>query len=223
MTFSIVACDPDTGALGIATATAGPMVGALVPHGRSGVGAAATQAMTNPYLAMDTLALLADHPAAAALRAALARDSQAGQRQIVVVDSTGAVDGWTGAQCLPYAGHLTGSGVAVAGNTLAGPAVLDDMLATYHRVRPDGFAPRLLRALQAGAAAGGDSRGIGSAALLVYTTQAYPDLDLRVDAADDPMAALEQLFVLATSGSYAEFFAKAPRREADGGPVFSPS
>lgn len=216
MTFSIVARDPDTGALGIATATAGPMVGALVPHGRSGVGAVATQAMTNPYLAIDTLALLGDHPAKAALHAALARDKKANQRQVIVVDATGGVDGWTGELCVPYAGHLTAAGVAVAGNMLAGPAVLEDMLAGYRGEQAAGLAGRLLRALSAGAAAGGDSRGIGSAALVVYSTQAYPDLDLRVDASEEPMPALEHLFALATSGIYAEFFAQVPRRHADG-------
>ncbi|MFP9136961.1 DUF1028 domain-containing protein [Devosia sp. XGJD_8] len=216
MTFSIVARDPDTGALGIATATAGPMVGALVPHGRSRVGAVATQAMTNPYLAIDTLALLDEHPAAAALQAALARDTEARQRQVIVVDANGASEGWTGERCVPYAGHLTAAGVALAGNMLTGPAVLDEMLAGYHCQHKAGFAGRLLAALLAGAAAGGDSRGIGSAALRVYTTQAYPDLDLRVDASDEPMAALEQLFALATSGPYAEFFAQVPRRNADG-------
>lgn len=127
-----------------------------------------------------------------------------------------AVDGWTGEQCVPYAGHLTDAGVAVAGNMLVGPAVLENMLEGYRGERSAGLAHRLLRALRAGAAAGGDSRGIGSATLLVYTTQAYPDLDLRVDASEEPMAALERLFALATSGPYAEFFAKAPRRHADG-------
>lgn len=212
MTFSIVARDPGTGALGIATATAGPMVGALVPHGRSGVGAVATQAMTNPYLAIDTLALLEDESAEAALALALAKDSQAALRQIIVVDRTGATAGWTGEQCVGYAGHLTDAGVAVAGNMLVGPRVLTDMLAGFRADHPGGLGGRLLSALLAGAAAGGDSRGLGSAALRVYSTQAYADLDLRVDASNAPIADLEQLFALAISGPYAEFFAKAPRR-----------
>jgi len=216
MTFSIVARDPQTGALGIATATAGPMVGALVPHIRSGLGAAATQAMTNPYLAIDTLALIEGQGAEVALQMALGRDSGADQRQIIVIDASGIAAGWTGADCVPYAGHLTAAGVAVAGNMLAGPAVLDDMLAAYRADHPGGFAARLLRALLAGAAAGGDSRGIGSAALRVHGSETYADLDLRVDAGDHPLAALEHLFALASSGPYAEFFAEAPRRGADG-------
>ncbi|WP_224701604.1 DUF1028 domain-containing protein [Devosia aquimaris] len=214
MTFSIVARDPQTGALGIATATAGPMVGALVPHGRSGLGAVATQAMTNPYLAIDTLALLDAEPAEAALRAALAMDPEAGRRQIIVVDSHGRVAGWTGESCVPHAGHLLGDGVAVAGNMLAGSDVLQAMLETFRGETAHGLAQGLLRALMAGAAAGGDSRGTGSAALKVYGAEAYPDLDLRIDAADDPMAALDRLFTEAHSGGYAAFFAGVPRRHA---------
>ncbi|MCR6672425.1 DUF1028 domain-containing protein [Devosia ginsengisoli] len=213
MTFSIVARDPITGAFGVATATAGPMVGALVPHTRRGFGAAATQAMTNPYLAIDTLALLDGQPAEAALRAALARDAEAERRQIIVVDRAGRVDGWTGSECVPYAGHLTGDGVAVAGNMLTGPDVLKDMLASYRQsLESSGFASSLLQALIAGAAAGGDSRGIGSAALRVHGDQAFADIDLRVDFSEDPMAAIESLFEQAVSGSYADFFATVPRR-----------
>jgi uncharacterized Ntn-hydrolase superfamily protein len=214
MTFSIVARDPKTGAFGVATATAGPMVGALVPHTRRGVGAAATQAMTNPYLAIDALALLDREPAATALQSALVRDAEAGRRQIIVVGRDGAVDGWTGSQCVHYAGHLTGAGVAVAGNMLAGPAVLEDMLNAYRQtLSRAGLAAALLAALVAGAEAGGDSRGIGSAALRVHGDQEFCDFDLRVDSADAPLTGLANLLGQATTGEYAEFFAGVPRRQ----------
>lgn len=212
MTFSIVARDPRTGAFGVATATAGPMVGALVPHTRRGFGAAATQAMTNPYLAIDTLARLEELSAEAALQAALAEDGEAERRQIIVVDAAGRVAGWTGRRCIAHAGHLMGDGVAVAGNMLAGPAVLENMLAAYRREQEAGFAQSLLRALLAGADAGGDSRGIGSAALRVHGLEAYPEFDLRIDLSDDPMTSLQQLFALASEGPYASFFAQIPRR-----------
>ncbi|HEV7344461.1 MAG TPA: DUF1028 domain-containing protein [Devosia sp.] len=213
MTFSIVARDPATGAFGVATATAGPMVGALVPHIRRGVGGVATQAMTNPYLAVDTLAGLDSQAVGAALRAALAADPQAELRQIIAVDDAGGAEGWTGAECIAYAGHLTGEAVAVAGNMLAGPAVLEDMLASFRRDREArGLASALVRALRAGAAAGGDSRGIGSAALRVHGSQAFADFDIRVDSSSDPMTALEHLFEEASSGAYAAFFATVPRR-----------
>lgn len=212
MTFSIVARDPSTGALGVATATAGPMVGALVPHGRSGIGAVATQAMTNPYLALDTLDLLVDHAAEAALSTALRRDREAARRQVIVVDNRGRVHGFTGLECTAHAGHLTATGVAVAGNMLGGPAVLEDMLRAYQDGQQQHLARRLMRALEAGAAAGGDSRGLGSAALKVFGAEAYPEIDLRIDASDDPLAELEHLLSLASAGAYAEFFATLPHR-----------
>jgi uncharacterized Ntn-hydrolase superfamily protein len=213
MTFSIVARDPLTGAFGVATATAGPMVGALVPHTRRGVGVAATQAMTNPYLAIDALALLDKQPVTAALRTALAGDAEAERRQVILVDRNGRADGWTGNQCVAHAGHLTADGVAVAGNLLAGPAVLEDMLEAYRQAQGRGdFAGVLLAALVAGADAGGDSRGIGSAALRVHGDEDFAELDLRVDWSANPIAALIDLMEQATVGPYAEFFAGVPRR-----------
>lgn len=211
MTFSIVARDPVSGAFGVATATAGPMVGALVPHVRGEIGAAATQAMTNPYLALDALELVDRQPADEALVLALAKDEEAHRRQVVLVDAAGRTAGWTGSSCIGFAGHLLEDNVAVAGNMLAGRAVIEDMMTAF-RATKGNLARALLAALQAGAAAGGDSRGLGSSALLVHGRQAYPDLDLRIDAANDPLAALDHLLGLATSGSYADFVAEVPRR-----------
>jgi len=214
MTFSIVARDPETGAIGVATATAGPMVGALVPHVRSGIGAAATQAMTNPYLALDALLALAHHGPEEALAEALERDAQAGLRQVIIINSGGQTAAWTGEQCIPFAGQLSEAGVAVAGNMLAGPQVLTSMMAAYllHVQEGSGLAHALLHALLAGARAGGDSRGIGSAALRVHSNQAFADVDLRVDWSEDPLNALEDLLNLACDGPYADFFAGVPRR-----------
>jgi uncharacterized Ntn-hydrolase superfamily protein len=213
MTFSIVARDPQTGAFGVATATAGPMVGALVPHIRPGMGAAATQAMTNPYLAIDALSALDTRGAMEALQEALAGDDRAEVRQIIVVDRNGVADGWTGARCIGHAGHLTCDGVAVAGNMLTGETVLADMMAHYlqHRARST-FACALLAALRAGAAAGGDKRGLASAALVVHGDQAFAETDLRVDLSDCPMDALEDLLKLASAGPYHEFFSTVPRQ-----------
>jgi uncharacterized Ntn-hydrolase superfamily protein len=215
MTFSIVARDPKTGAFGVATATAGPMVGALVPHTRSGRGAVATQAMTNPYLGFDALELLESHDAEGALQAALAKDTGAALRQVVVVDLTGTTAAWTGQSCIPFAGHLFESGVAVAGNMLAGPRVLADMLSSYRsREGKTDFASNLLDVLKAGAGAGGDIRGIGSAALRVHGAEAFPDVDIRVDWSKDPLADMEALLRRALAGDYAEFFAALPRRNS---------
>lgn len=216
MTFSIVARDPSTGAFGVATATAGPMVGALVPHTRAGCGAVATQAMTNPYLAFDALGHLEHLTAEAALDRALAADPAAASRQFIVVDRHGHTAGWTGADCIAHAAHHLGAGVAVAGNMLAGPGVLPDMLAAYAAHLPQaGLAPALLAALLAGAAAGGDSRGIGSAALRVQGREAFCDIDLRADWSEQPLDALSDLLDRATIGPYAAFFAQIHRRAAD--------
>lgn len=212
MTFSIVARDPETGALGVATATAGPAVGALVPHTRLGIGAVATQAMTNPYLAFDALDHLQSEPAQLALDAALAGDENPDLRQVILVDSTGRTAGWTGRQCMGFAGHAANDGVAVAGNLLTGPVVLDRMVSAFETASGEGLARAMLHALEAGAAAGGDSRGIGSAALRVHTGQRFPDIDLRVDLSDDPLGALDALLSLTAQGPYADFFAKVPRR-----------
>lgn len=211
MTFSIVARDPSTGRLGIATATAGPAVGALVPHGAAGIGAIATQAMTNPYLALDGLRHLTHMGAGEALNRALADDPDRDQRQVLVVDRQGEVAAWTGPACGPWAGHRTGEGVAVGGNILTGDAVLEAMLAGFD-AGAESFAGQLLAALDAGAAAGGDSRGVGSAALKVFGHEAYAEIDLRVDWSAEPIAELAALLARTTGGDYAGFFASVPRR-----------
>ncbi|MFD1253140.1 hypothetical protein DEVEQU_01036 [Devosia equisanguinis] len=213
MTFSIVARDPKTGAFGVATATAGPMVGALVPHTRQGFGAAATQAMTNPYLAIDALGALNDLGAEQALHHALTKDDKADLRQVIIVDLDGSAVGWTGGQCIGFAGHLLGEGVAVAGNMLTGEAVLADMMDAYRDIlAKSSFAAALFAALRAGAEAGGDKRGLGSVALRVHHGQAFPEIDLRVDMSDAPLASLEALLEQATHGGYADFFGTVPRR-----------
>lgn len=210
LTFSIVARDPSSGFLGVATATAGPVVGALVPHGVADLGAIATQAMTNPYLAFDTLALLPRLTAPAAMTAALGKDPQAQQRQFIVVDRAGEAAGWTGSACEGFAGHRTAAGVAVAGNILEGPGVLGAMLDGYGGSGT--LAYRLLAALMAGEKAGGDVRGTGSAAIKIFGHESFALIDLRIDWSPTPLAALSGLLEETTSGGYAAFFDTVPRR-----------
>lgn len=215
MTFSIVARDPKTGALGVAAATSGPAVGALVPHARAGVGAIATQAMTNPYLALEGLEALANDPAEAVLHRVLARDSGRDQRQIIIVDNAGRTAGWTGPDCGAFAAHLLAPDVAVAGNLIAGRAVLEAMLerfATAQASQAPTLGDRLLLALEAGQAAGGDARGTTSSALKVYTSEAYAEIDLRVDLAVDPIGALATLLEATRGPDYDTFFRQVPRR-----------
>ena len=169
-------------------------VGAMVPHAASRVGAVATQAETNPLLGVRALAMMrAGIPAGQALIKALqASDAEFDLRQVHVVDSHGRAVAWTGRQCVDWAGHHTLDDVfaSVAGNMLAGPQVLEAMATAFRRVSspealakasPLPLAERLVAALAAGQAAGGDKRGQQSAAVIVYRDQAYTTVDIRVD------------------------------------------
>ena len=167
MTFSIVARDPATGDLGIAIASKALAVGAVAPFARAGVGAISTQAMPNVAYGPDALARLAAGEDPEAVIAALtAADSMASQRQAGIVDALGRSASWTGSNCMVWAGGRTAPGVAVQGNILTGPEVVDAMLAAWESSTGT-FPRRLLSALRAGDQAGGDSRGRQSAALLV--------------------------------------------------------
>ena len=214
MTFSIVAHDPATGALGVATATAGPMVGALVPHGAPGVGAIATQALTNPYLAYDGMDLLAGGAdAQQALDKAIAGDLSPELRQLIIVDAAGNTAGWTGQSCQGVAGHLLEQGFAVAGNLVANDEVLGVMHLAYRQSSgPDLLSEKLLAAMEAGAAAGGDRRGVGSAAIKVFHRERYPLIDIRVDWSATTMVDLRALHDEAVRGDYAEFFGRVTGR-----------
>lgn len=199
MTYSIVARDPQTGAFGVAVASRFFAVGALVPHIRGGKGAVATQAFVNPMLGVEGARRLADgETAQAILDDMIARDGGRLQRQIHLIDSAGHSAAHTGAECIDWAGHLIGDGVSVAGNMLAGPAVVADTLAAYETNLDLPFAERLLTAMEAGAAAGGDKRGTQSAALCIHRTEDYPWLDIRADDHPDPLAELRRLLDVAS-------------------------
>lgn len=202
MTFSIVARDPETGALGVAIASRYLAVGAVAPFARADVGAISTQAMPNVAYGPDGLARLAAGEGAEMVLAALTgADSMAEYRQVGIVDAAGTAVTFTGAQCQDWAGGRTSSGVAVQGNILVGPGVVDAMLATYETATGT-FPRRLLAALRAGDQAGGDSRGRQSAAILVRRDRAGIDglddrwIDLRVDDHTDPCTELGRLLAL---------------------------
>ncbi len=110
------------------------------------------------------------------------------------MDSTGRIAAHTGESCVDWCGHTHAEDYSIAGNMLAGPAVLEATAAAYAGSAAQPFADRLIRALEAGEAAGGDKRGKQSAALLIYSTEDYPDLDLRVDDHADPLAELRRLY-----------------------------
>ena len=194
MTWSILARDA-SGAFGIAIASRFFAVGVLCPHVRSGVGALATQALVNPTYARPGLDLLAEGtPAAEVVRVLTAADEGRESRQLHVIDAQGRTAAHTGAACIDWCGHLAGEHHSVAGNMLAGPQVLAETAAAFERSAGLPFAERLLAALEAGDAAGGDKRGKQAAALLVHTTEDYPFLDLRVDDHEEPFRELRRLY-----------------------------
>ena len=194
MTYSIVARDPATGWHGVAVASRFFAVGALVPHIRGGRCAVATQAFVNPLWGIEAADRMArGEPAAEVLADILARDPGQAQRQIHMIDGAGRSVAHTGAACVGWCGHLIGREVSVAGNMLAGPEVLRDTLAAYEAHLHLPFVERLLTAMEAGEAAGGDKRGRQSAALRVHRTEDYPWLDIRADDHPDPLAELRRL------------------------------
>ena len=211
MTWSIVARDA-AGALGVAIASRFFAVGSLCPHARSGVGALATQALVNPHYGPRGLDLLARGASAAEVVAALiAQDEGRDHRQVHVIDAQGRLAAHTGAACIEWCGHAIGDGYSVAGNMLVGARVLDATAAAYAAARERPFAERLLAALDAGDAAGGDKRGKQAAALLVYTGEEYPSLDLRVDDHEEPFAELRRLYAKSLE-RYQPFVACLPSR-----------
>jgi uncharacterized Ntn-hydrolase superfamily protein len=194
MTWSIVARDDATGRIGIAVATRFFAVGAVVPHIRTGVGAVATQATINPAYGPRGLALLAGGMSADETVARLTADDEGRHnRQLHVMDCNGHLAGYTGAACIDWCGHQLHPGFSVAGNMLAGPAVLDETARAYAGRADLAFVRRLIHAMQAGEAAGGDKRGKQSAALLVHDGEDYPLYDLRVDDHPEPLAELARL------------------------------
>lgn len=194
MTWSIIARDA-SGAFGVAVASKFFAVGALCPHARSGVGALATQALLNPLLVAPGFDAMAQgtHPADI-IQSLTAADEGREHRQWHLIDRANRSAAFTGAACIDWCGHTAGEGYSVAGNMLAGPEVVASTAAFYENNPQLDFAERLLLALAAGEAAGGDKRGKQGAALRVFTTEDYPALDLRVDDHDEPITELQRLY-----------------------------
>jgi len=194
MTWSIIARDELTGRVGIVVATRFFAVGALVPHIETGVGALATQAFVNPYYASHGLALLrAGRSAENAVAELTASDAGRDNRQLHVMDRAGRFAAYTGSACVDWCGHEVRATFSVAGNMLAGPAAVAETIRAYEAHAAIPFARRLIAAMQAGEAAGGDKRGRQSAALKIHDGETYPLYDLRVDDHADPLAELARL------------------------------
>jgi uncharacterized Ntn-hydrolase superfamily protein len=202
VTFSIVAFDPATGDLGVAVASRFPAVGAVVPYARAGVGAVATQAWANTDLGPQGLAGMAERGSAPeVLGRLLDADEGREDRQVGAVDAAGRAFSFTGSRCMAWAGGRALQHVAAQGNILVGPQVVDAMLEAYGATDGD-LVDRLLAALLAGDAAGGDRRGRQSAALLVvregggYEGRNDRYVDLRVDDHPDAVRELARVFTV---------------------------
>ena len=209
MTWSIVARDAD-GAFGVAVASRFFAVGALCPHARSGIGALSTQALVNPGYGPSGLDLLERGVAASdAVARLVAGDEGREHRQVHLIDRRGRCAAHTGSLCIDWCGDRAHDGFSVAGNMLAGPAVLDETARAYQAHANAPFPERLLAAMAAGEAAGGDKRGKQAAALLIHTTEIYAFLDLRVDDHPDPIAELKRLYQMSLE-RYQPFLACLP-------------
>ncbi len=214
-TYSIVAYDSVTGDLGIAVQSKFPNVGGLVPWARAGIGAVATQSLSNTDYGEKGLELLAEGATAPeAMRIVMRRDARPAQRQVGMVDARGNAASWTGDSTFDWAGgragggavggkgHLiVGRGYAAQANIMVSDSTVRNMAETFERARGS-LADRLLAALVAGQAGGGDKRGMQSAALLVVragagylgSTDRY--IDIRVYDAPDPIRELQRLYEL---------------------------
>ena len=214
-TFSIAACDLEASRFGVATQSKFLAVGSIVPWAAAGVGAVATQAYANPSYGPEGLALLREGATAAdVVQQLTSRDEGRAQRQLGVVDANGGSASYTGAECHAWAGGTSGPGYAAQGNILVGPETVTALADTFTATAGRPLAERLLDCLAAAQAAGGDSRGQQSAALLVverdggYAGLSDVLVDLRVDDHEQPIEELTRLY-----GMHDLLFGKTPRSQ----------
>ena len=202
-TYSIAACDLGAGQWGVATQSKFLAVGSIVPWAEPGTGAIATQAYANPRYGPDGLALLREGASAdEVVRQLTDADDGRDQRQLGVVDAQGGSASYTGSACMRWAGGVTGPGFAAQGNILVGEDTVAALASTFTRMKGKPLAERLLECLAAAQAAGGDSRGQQSAAVLVvernggYAGLSDVLVDLRVDDHKVPVDELTRLYGL---------------------------
>ncbi|HEY9457162.1 MAG TPA: DUF1028 domain-containing protein [Gaiella sp.] len=200
-TYSICACDLEAGQWGVATQSKFLAVGSVVPWAAPHVGAIATQSYANPRYGPDGLALLRDGASAEeAVEQLTSADDGRAHRQLGIVDAVGRAATYTGAECHAWAGGRTGEGYAAQGNILVSGATVDALAETFEATSGKPLAGRLLDCLDAAEAAGGDSRGRQSAALLVverdggYANLSDSLVDLRVDEHPDPLVELRRIY-----------------------------
>ncbi len=212
-TYSICACDLEAKQWGVAVQSKFLAVGCIVPWAEPLVGAVATQSWANPRYGPDGLALLREGlPAEEVVTRLTGADDKRAQRQLGVVDGQGRGASYTGEECHDWAGHRTGAGYAAQGNILVSGETVDALAETFEATAGNPLAERLLDCLDAAQAAGGDSRGQQSAAIVVVgPEQGFAGLsdvfvDLRVDDNPQPLEELRRIF-----GIHQELFGKTPR------------
>ncbi len=211
MTWSILARD-QRGRFGAAIASRFFAVGALCLHARRDVGVLATQALMNPLYGPAGIAMLAEGRSASDAIAALLRaDAGSAHRQLHLLPASGAPAAHTGAECIAWCGHRCGDDFSVAGNMLASAAVIEATATAWLDNPQFSMAERMLIAMQAGEAFGGDKRGKQAAALRIQGDEDYPELDLRVDDHVDPLAELQRLYVISQQ-RYQAFVSCLPGR-----------
>lgn len=212
MTFSILARDAGTGEIGAAVATGTPVVGGFVLHALPGAGALATQGYsTNTLYGPRGLRLLEDGiPASEVCRRLTFEDEGRDWRQLIVIDAQGRTGGWTGEKNVTPMQHDCASDIAVAGNWLGSERVIPAMRAAYLAYCDEPMMLRLFAALEAGEAAGSDSRGAQSAAAAVIARD-HPPLSLRVDLDTRPVARLREIYAATRDPDFQAFFGRLPR------------
>lgn len=198
MTWSIIARDPSSGLMGVAIASRFFAVGAVCTGTEGGVGAVCTQALVNPVYAGRGLGLLREGLKPADIcRRLMAGDAGADQRQVHLMNWQGEAAAHTGTNCVDWCGDVHAEGVSVAGNMLAGPAVIAATLDAFMAHAELPIVERLLAAMESGEAAGGDKRGKQSAALVVQGDEPFQRLSIRADDHADPLAELRRLYGVA--------------------------
>ncbi len=196
MTFSIAARCAETGMFGIAIASSSPAVAARCSHAQAGAGVIASQNITDPNLGISGLEILATRATAEeALGRLVASTPFAAFRQLAIVDSLGGVAGHSGERTLGIHAMAKGNGCIAAGNLLANTGVPQRMVDAFE-ASAGSLPSRLLRALAAGLAAGGEAGPVRSAGLKVVRDVAWPIVDLRVDWQDRPIEALRDVWVV---------------------------
>ncbi len=202
-TFSIAACNPETGELGVAVQSKFLAVGSVVPWAKAEVGAVATQSWANTTYGPRGLKMLEEGKSPKEVLAALTgSDPKAAERQVGIVNAKGEVANFTGEKCFGWAGAITGKNFTAQGNILAGEEVVKAMAKAFEESADKEFGQRLIDALRAGQAAGGDTRGRQSAALLIVKRKAgysgFNDRfrDLRVDDHPKPIEELQRIYEL---------------------------